>query len=92
MHTRHPEKIHICAQRAREREKDRSALNQPVPRQVMNHWVVLEQCGPDTQLTIVAILDMGGAIPPSLISVAIGEMGSFYTNLQTYVHAFHSDH
>ena len=53
----------------------------------MNHWVVLEQCGPDTQLTIVAMLDMGGTIPPSLISMAIGEMGSFYTNLQSFVHA-----
>jgi len=53
----------------------------------MNHWVVLEQCGPDTQLTIVAILDMGGAIPPSLISMAIGEMGAFFVNLQEFVHA-----
>ena len=53
----------------------------------MNHWVVLEQCGPDTQLTIVAILDMGGVIPPSIISMAIGEMGAFFTNLQGYMHA-----
>lgn len=62
-------------------ERTRSAV------QVMNHWVVLEQCGPDTQLTIVAILDMGGAIPPSLISMAIGEMGAFFVNLQKFVHA-----
>ena len=63
------------------------AENVLIPGQMMNHWVVLEQCGPDTQLTIVAMLDMGGTIPPSLISMAIGEMGSFYTNLQSFVHA-----
>ena len=71
-----------------QREKaQRSVLKALVLGQVMNHWVVLEQCGPDTQLTIVAILDMGGAIPPSLISMAIGEMGAFFVNLQEFVHA-----
>ena len=54
-------------------------------RQVMNHWVVLEQCGPDTLLTIVAMLDMGGDIPSAIISMAIGEMGAFFSNLQSYM-------
>jgi len=54
-------------------------------RQVVNHWIVLEQCGADVQLTLAAVANPGGDIPTSIINHLTGQMADYFKNLQAFL-------